>query len=210
MNILNQPHSAKKNNDAQSAFTLIELLTVITIVGILAAILIPAVGKVRESAKQTASISNLRQIGVGIHLAIQDNKGMLPGKDQQEDDYWMEGVWRAVYPDHKYPGKNKLVDYPGSVYYSPVEEEAPYGYNGNFRIVGDNKELLPMPFLQVLNPAKTAMVADASKGVLWETSIVYRNSNRANVLFVDAHIESLTQEEVDLLGEPFWNPTKYN
>lgn len=60
-------------------FTLIELLTVIAIIGILAAILIPTVGRVRESARAAQCISNLRQIGSGIALYAQANKDRLPG-----------------------------------------------------------------------------------------------------------------------------------
>lgn len=54
----------KNKNSNRTGFTLIELLTVIAIIGILAAILIPAVGKVREVANKTKSASNIRSIAV--------------------------------------------------------------------------------------------------------------------------------------------------
>lgn len=60
------------------AFTLIELLTVIAIIAILAGILIPVVGRVRESARNSQCASNLRQIGMGMSLFSTDNDGMLP------------------------------------------------------------------------------------------------------------------------------------
>jgi prepilin-type N-terminal cleavage/methylation domain-containing protein/prepilin-type processing-associated H-X9-DG protein len=56
-------------------FTLIELLTVIAIIGILAAILIPVVGKVRESARATQCSTNIRQWGLAIILYAEDNRG---------------------------------------------------------------------------------------------------------------------------------------
>lgn len=59
-------------------FTLIELLTVIAIIGILAAIIIPTVGRVRESARSAKCTSNLRQINMAVKLYADDNKGFLP------------------------------------------------------------------------------------------------------------------------------------
>lgn len=63
---------------SRAGFTLIELLTVIAIVGILAAILIPVVGKVREKARTAQCASNLRQLGMAALLFADANKGILP------------------------------------------------------------------------------------------------------------------------------------
>lgn len=67
-----------KNNTRSAAFTLIELLTVIAIIGILAAILIPVVGAVRENARQTKCMSNLRQVALAV-LTYESEIGHLPG-----------------------------------------------------------------------------------------------------------------------------------
>ena len=59
-------------------FTLIELLCVIATIGILAAILLPALARARESARRGSCLSNLSQLGLILHLFAQEHDGQLP------------------------------------------------------------------------------------------------------------------------------------
>ena len=65
-----------------SGFTLIELLVVISIIAILAAMLLPAIGLVREVAKQSRCASNLRQVGLAVMAYTGEWDSYLPFQDQ--------------------------------------------------------------------------------------------------------------------------------
>ena len=62
------------------AFTLIELLVVIAIIGILASLLLPALGRSKEQAHKATCLNNLRQMGISIKLYADDQQGKFPTK----------------------------------------------------------------------------------------------------------------------------------
>jgi prepilin-type N-terminal cleavage/methylation domain-containing protein/prepilin-type processing-associated H-X9-DG protein len=59
------------------AFTLIELLVVLTVISLLASLLLPAIGMVRDAAKRTTCAQRMRMIGLGIQAQANDNDGQL-------------------------------------------------------------------------------------------------------------------------------------
>jgi prepilin-type N-terminal cleavage/methylation domain-containing protein len=76
----------------RKAFTLIELLVVIAIIAILAAMLLPALAKAKQSGYRVVDLNNLKEMGIAMNLVAQDNGDLLPWAN------WLSGEDTAPAP----------------------------------------------------------------------------------------------------------------
>ncbi|MDR1283997.1 MAG: prepilin-type N-terminal cleavage/methylation domain-containing protein [Opitutaceae bacterium] len=118
------------------AFTLVELLTVIAIIGILAAIMIPTLGAVRSRARIATCASNLRQLAIGAVAWASDNKGWFPELPHETGHDRGYSVWGT-------PGGKATWQYMGvlheqgyvpdmKAFYCPVALEGTFDYQSQW------------------------------------------------------------------------------
>ncbi|RRJ94854.1 DUF1559 domain-containing protein [Opitutaceae bacterium TAV4] len=199
------------------AFTLIELLTVIAIIGILAAIIIPTVGKVRDSARAAQCLSNLRQMGLAARLYAEDTNGKL----MRADYNFPRVLWKYTgRSESRLPNINgdPPPDLKGSIFEClKVYSDAPatkrsYGVNYHFGpnyvvdtdINGKKVVLLSRFEAQ----SRTVLFGDAlASSELKVTTINARHNGKANVVYLDGHAAALAitpEIRVDPPRSTFW------
>ncbi|EIP98752.1 prepilin-type N-terminal cleavage/methylation domain-containing protein [Opitutaceae bacterium TAV1] len=159
----------------RGGFTLIELLTVIAIIGILAAIIIPTVSKVRKTAQSTRCSAGLRSAGAAIQLFTNDNRGRLPIADNgvSKNGHWFVQV--APYLGAQYAADATVAQMEGTRINKPVgcplapQFEKSYDVKGIGVSYGWNgvKVTLRVPKLaegidvtQITTPSRTIMLGE--------------------------------------------------
>lgn len=159
-----------------AAFTLVELLTVIAIIGILAAIIIPVVGSVRQSARETQNLSNLRQIGTLYATYAADNKGAYPTAYANATGVSWRGLLNAYIlpgadPTAQATAMRQLTNSPTAAIPNATGQGAHYSANtyltadpaSSASLAADGKGVLPVKAQWVIRPSQVILVADGTQ-----------------------------------------------
>jgi prepilin-type N-terminal cleavage/methylation domain-containing protein/prepilin-type processing-associated H-X9-DG protein len=192
------------------AFTLVELLTVVAVIGVLAGLLVPVVGAVRNKARSAECLSNLRQVGAASQLYTHEHKGLLPSIGHDRDETGGSLSWSKTLAT--YLGPDFIGRCPGQ-----PEHPAKVGYGWNDLATTPSPPVgRGIPFTACRTPSATILLAElptdaapaqehihfagAARGVtpafFRENVNTQAHGSSSNYLFVDGHARSLTWAEV--------------
>ncbi len=192
-----------KSPRERQAFSLLELLLVIGVIGVLAALLVPAALTARNSAKDAVCLTQLRQIGGFLQLYVIENRGYLPNSYRRSPNgnfYWFQLLARYGGDDPKHH-----IEHPENVFLCPASKkrwrDGSQRYFGNYgwNISAGNEwnEADPSPQLiryrrDDLKAGDAPVIGDTNEGPYESNFAIHWFSTGAAAGYLDARHQGRT------------------
>lgn len=182
--------SKSRREEGEAAFTLIEMLVVIAVIALLAALLLPVLSKGKEAGRATACVSNLHQIGIALQLYVDGNHNLLPVMRDRPSDTNAISTNALPSPDmvlRAELGNTNVLRCPSDN--QNIFEETGSSYSWNSLLNGESAERLTVLGMN-FDPHAIPVFFDK------QGFHAARGPNKAvNYLYADGHIKNLLTME---------------
>lgn len=204
---------------SRHAFTLLEILVSISIVGILAVMLMPAARGIIDKANTAKSTGNLQQIGVAVAAYVADMNGDLPSKDFNDPSrLWIKNLYERIYgkPWVDFVPYDTGANLKGTVFFSPAlkpNEPKPwrsYGWNNYLQISDPDTGIVGLPpkLLSIPNPTRVILCGEVmNSSTLYVNKVAARHNGRALIMMADLHVNQMDPKNISTnTYDPMWRP----
>lgn len=206
--------------DARHAFTLVELLAVIAMIGILAAILIPVIGSVLDQADTAKSTSNLRNLGSATSLYVADNNYEVPMRGVRPN--FSNPPWYISLSDYigiTLKGQGSVGFHEESadnILRNPATEDTdkPVNYAPSMSCSAEgNTKGMIVKVTDIVSPSSKVWLSTSTQSYSYNPylspplGIEYPHDGHANVLYFDGSVALIPESEVIAMGRQLLDPT---